>query len=340
MAPPFENPDDHAIIVGIDHYAQGIASLSGAINDCKLFEEWLVTPGMGGLDPANVTKLLSSGPPPSGEPRHQQIENKLYDYYGLVRDQLWQGGRRLYLFFAGHGVTKRPPYTDQRGLVMADSQADMLRGLDCGLPAKVMWRTRTFKEVIMVMDCCAEVAQQIQMESSLAQLGDLTVTDRAFIHIHAAPVGVTTVERIMPHPLRPNGEQPLCHGVLTNRLLLGLTTTRDANGQVTAKTLKEYLYALKDDAPTIEDNQDQAVPPPPIVFGPPTAKVPARVTLRDGAILFQVRDRGFNVIQQPRAAPATVKLSPGLWLFDAMDANGVIVASKSVSLRESADVLI
>jgi hypothetical protein len=39
---PFAAPDDHAIVVGINHYRDGFPRLEGCINDADLFQEWLL----------------------------------------------------------------------------------------------------------------------------------------------------------------------------------------------------------------------------------------------------------------------------------------------------------
>ncbi|WP_344697231.1 hypothetical protein [Sphingomonas rosea] len=64
-------------------------------------------------------------------------------------------GRRLYLFFARHGLVPPPPDASGCALVMADARASSLRGLLGFRAANAMRLTGLFEEVMLVMNCCA-----------------------------------------------------------------------------------------------------------------------------------------------------------------------------------------
>ena len=217
IPPPHRHPDDHAIVVGIDHYVTGITTLQGAVNDCNLFCNWLVEPTMGGLDPANVNRVISTGQQPP-EPVRNQVEDILVTYFDRANNG-WPGGRRLYLFFAGHGLSKPPPNHRECALVMADARPNLLRGLLGGVAADSMRLTGMFREVMLVMDCCAEVSGPAELLCYLPYYGDVTLAPRRpFLHIYAANWNATTSERLHADPLDP--ESPASwHGVLTNALL-------------------------------------------------------------------------------------------------------------------------
>lgn len=330
--PPHACPDDYAIVVGINHYLDGINSLKGPINDCELFCRWLVEPTMGGLNPDNVRKFISAGPPPP-EPARNDIEDILVAFFER-RNQGWLGGRRLYLFFAGHGLTKPPPNQRDCGLVMADARPLLLRGLLGEVAANGMRLTGLFKEVMLVMDCCAEVSGPAELLCYLPSYGDPTLKDdRPFLHIHAAAWNATTAEKQLADPLDP--AQPVkWQGVLTNTLLRALTTTSAPSGDITPMSIKTLIDASAIGAPRIEFGDGDPAAPTPMVFGT-SRSVPVNVALRNGAAQFQVRDGGTLAIVHPtRPAPATVRLRPGLWLFDRLDAAGLVTASQAVSVRE------
>jgi hypothetical protein len=335
---PFNHPDDYAIVVGINHYLAGIKALKGPINDCELFCRWLVEPSMGGLNPAHVSQFVSAGPPP--EPMRNQIEDLLADFFECANQGGWDG-RRLYLFFAGHGLTKPPPNQRDCGLVMADARPILLRGLLGEVAANGMRLTGLFKEVMLVMDCCAEVSGPAELLCYLPNYGDATLRDvRPYLHIHAAAWNATTAERELPDPLDPQ-KPAKWQGVLTNTLLRALTTASDAAGEITSASVKTFIDAAEAGAPRVEFSDGDRLAPTPMVFGNPRGFV-VNVKLRNGAARFQVRDgENLAVVQQPRAAPATVMLRPGIWLFDSFDAAGLVTASQSVSVREGGvDVLV
>ncbi|MDX0995192.1 hypothetical protein GOL26_09630 [Sinorhizobium medicae] len=330
-APPHRQPDDHALVVGIDHYVPGIATLQGAVNDCNLFCRWLVEPTLGGLDPANVKLVVSTGLQPP-EPLRSQVEDILVTYFDRANNS-WPGGRRLYLFFAGHGLSRPPPNHRECALVMADARPNLLRGLLGDVAANSMRLTGLFKEVMLVMDCCAEVSGPAELLCYLPYYGDVTLAPRRpFLHIHAAAWNATTAERQLPDPFKPETAPASWQGVLTNVLLRGLTIAADEKGEITSSSLKRFIEAAVSECRIEFDDGDPSAPTP-MVFGV-SEGVPVNVSLRNGATLFQVRDGiDFRVVAGAQPAPATVKLKPGLWLFDGIDAAGLITGSQAVSVR-------
>ena len=342
VPPPHTNPEDYAVVVGINHYSNGINPLKGAINDCELFCRWLVTPTMGGLNPANVRLVTSDEPPadpaiarPPPAPIRNEIEDILVEFFERS-DQGWPGGRRLYLFFAGHGLTKPPPNQRDCGLVMADARPIQLRGLLGEVAANAMRLTGLFREVMLVMDCCAEVSGPPELACQLPRYGDPTLADRPFLHIHAAQSNATTAEKQLPDPLDP-AQPAKWQGVLTNTLLLALTTASTPGGDITSTSIKAFIEASAVGAPRVEFGDGNHAAPTPMLFGK-SQGVPVNVTLSNGAARFQVRDGiTFAIAYSPRTAPATIALRPGLWLFDTLDAAGVITASKPTSVREGGD---
>lgn len=328
IAPPHKNPDDYAIVVGINDYRPGIPTLRGAVNDCALFCRWLVEPTMGGLNPANVTQFVSAAMPP--EPVRNHIEDLLVNFFRRSNSGAWPGGRRLYLFFAGHGLSKPPPNQKDCGLVMADAWPELLRGLLGRVAADAMRLTGLFKEVMLVMDCCAEVSGPAELLCSLPSNGDPTLPIQGpFLHIHAAAVNATTAEKLLPDPLDSNGPESW-QGVLTNTLLRGLIGAADASGNVTVRSLQRFIEGAAVGTPRIEF--DDGRPAQPMMFGR-SLGVPVKVALGNGATRFQVRDGlDFSIASAAQGAPATITLKPGLWLFDTLDAVGVVRSSQPVSV--------
>ncbi|KQU47404.1 hypothetical protein ASG67_14180 [Sphingomonas sp. Leaf339] len=239
-------------------------------------------------------------------------------------------GRRLYLFFAGHGLVPPPPDTSGCALVMADARATLLRGLLGFRAADAMRMTGLFHEVMLVMDCCAEVSGQSELACFLPRYGDPTLAARPFTHIQAAQWGASTAERMLDDPFDSSAPR-LWQGVLTNALLRGLTTAADASGVVTAASLKQFLEATEVGGPKIEHSNGAANDV--MSFGAAVG-LTVDIALSGTATRFQIREgNNFSVVIPPRAV-APVRLAPGQYLFDALDPQGTVTRSVPVSVRE------
>lgn len=325
-----KNPNDYAIVVGIDTYLDGIPQLSGCINDSQLFCRWLMEPTMGGLDPEKVMLFVSKNPTDQ-QPMRDQIENLLADFIDLA-NQGKLNGRRLYLFFAGHGLILPPP--DKRGcaLVMANARLNFLRGLHGLSAAESMRLTGLFQEVMLVMDCCAEVSGPADLNYNLPWHSDTTLPNRAFLHIQAAQLNAMAAEDDLPDPF---GSGVISRqGLLTNMLIRGLMSAADANGEITANSLKTFLEAASVGTPVIEIGAG-APPAPEMTFGSPLGLLVKVQSNGSAATHFQVRDgAAFDIVVTPRNLPGHVHLAPGQYLFDGLSAEGVIVSSKPVPVRE------
>ena len=115
---------DCAIVVGVWSYP-GLSDLSGPENDAVAFADWVRRPGPGDV-PSNRVKLIVSSdfaplPFPTvdqAKPTRDGIEAAFDWLNRLARESNDQGtglnaGRRLYLYFAGHGFA---PILDESAL--------------------------------------------------------------------------------------------------------------------------------------------------------------------------------------------------------------------------------
>ena len=346
--PPASNPRDYAIVVGINDYLHDIPVLAGCINDARMFCDWLVEPTMGGLDPANI-RLFTSNTPGDQQPFRDQIVDFLDDFNNLAQTGTFNG-RRLYLFFAGHGITLPPP-DDKQGcaLVMANARLNLLRGLFGVTAAESMRLANVFREVMLVMDCCAEVSGAAELQYKHHWPLDPTLPPRAFIHIQAARANASTAEVQLPNPLLPQGpgNPPVWQGVLTNAVLLGLTAApADGTGIITAGSLKTFLEAQKLGAATIdvEPQPGPGLPPPPLMTFGTARGLPVDVAASDpavgtdAAVGFQVKEGiDFTVVVPPRALPATVSLAPGQYQFEGLDNTNFPISKQAVAVRQGGE---
>src|SRR4051812_45272787 len=104
--------DNHAVIVGLTRYP-GITDLSGAENDARWFQQWLLDHKL--VDASNIALIISSdfAPQPNAtsdekatrnaRPGTGAVDSAFERIIGLGGDS-GVVGDRLYLFFSGHGV--------------------------------------------------------------------------------------------------------------------------------------------------------------------------------------------------------------------------------------------
>lgn len=336
----YSAPTDYAIVVGINGYNGEIPKLQGCVNDAQLFRSWLIKPDGGGLDPNNVTSIYAPEPSPDGKPRRDEIEDLILAFYAHQNQTGQARGRRLYLYFAGHGVTPNAPNDDDCGLVMANALLLSLRSLPGRLAARRVRRAALFSEIVLFMDCCRQVTGLVVADCGLPDVGDPQVAAKSrYLYGFAAQWAMTAAERLLPHPLDP-AEADLWQGVFTHALLRGLTCAIDETGEITSVSLKEFVRSAvqellpEDDnlRPQIEFSENLK----PISFGR-GVRVPVEV--RSAAPLGDVQvfdGLGLKQLFISNVADAEgafrFDLVPARYLVVARDALGHIVGKKPVQL--------
>lgn len=325
---PFAQPDDYAVVVSINDYLEGIPTLKGAINDGELFCEWLVNPVMGGLNPDNVYFYASQSPTDS-LPIRSFVEDHLGTFFTKASGAGIPVGRRLYLFLAGHGYSS-PNVRSGPALVMANARSDMIRGLLGWKAADAMHGTGIFSEVMLVMDCCAEVAGHAELDCFLPRYLNPSLPQKAFVYVQAASVGAMTAEQLMDHPLRQS-EAQRWQGLLTNTLLKALVTAADPSGDVTSGSLKRYIEASLKDAPPVEmrDAADGST----MTFGIARG-VTVPIRLSPDGTRYQIREgKNLSVVIPPRR-DASARLAPGFYVLDEFDELGRVVRSEPLIVKQ------
>src|SRR4051812_44248760 len=104
--------DHFAILVAINWYP-GIGPLKGPENDADDFKTWLLADDGGNLCDKNIQVIRSSDfkpparNPDDANPTESQFKKALNKWMRTEDDTDWRDevGKRLYLFFAGHGFT-------------------------------------------------------------------------------------------------------------------------------------------------------------------------------------------------------------------------------------------
>ena len=149
--------DNYAIVVGLNRYP-GIVPLQGPENDAKWFRTWLLTHSL--VKAENATLILSSDFAAESETIDAQPDTAAIDRaferllrIGIKKEKV---GKRLYLFFSGHGFG---PTINDAALLMANCDASLgITGhyVNAVMYADFMATAAFFDEILLFMDCCRD----------------------------------------------------------------------------------------------------------------------------------------------------------------------------------------
>lgn len=267
--------EDWAIVVGITKYP-GLTELNGPERDALDFFSWVTSADGGGIDPASGrAKLIISSkcipPPPysdyiKAQPRMDDIIETLLELHSLALQNLKNGdgrqaGRRLYLYFAGHGFTPSFPLGEQVALLTANSSEDVYGNHIPGTSwADWLWTSGYFEEILLFMDCCRDYKSGMAANPIVLgppKLGGAAVKKR--FYCFAAEWGKESWERKMP-----DGK---IHGVFTTTLMTGLrgAACDKSTGEITTVSLRSYLKQAMPFFFSEKDRNDPRIQKDPIV---------------------------------------------------------------------------
>lgn len=259
--------EDWAIVVGLTHYP-GLSTLSGPERDAQAFYDWvtkLEANGGGGVPPAQAKLVRSSDfpavpDPKAAEPTVQKVYVELENLQDIALENSKKGkglrtGRRLYLFFAGHGCA---PVFDESALLMAN--ATQLR-LGHHIPGRRIanWFLVAgyFEEVILLMDCCRERLTNVGLAMP-------PFIDRQNLEAFAGSKRFFGFGTKWSRKSREREFGGVTRGVFTMALLEGLGgAAAESSGQVTAESLGNWLYNSMKTFLAPEDVADPEIPKEP-----------------------------------------------------------------------------
>ncbi|HVG07768.1 MAG TPA: caspase family protein [Thermoanaerobaculia bacterium] len=281
--PEAKNPEDFAIVIGINHYPQIQPMLQAAEDDALRFADWLADPDGGGLDPSNIHLLTGKkftednlrGGPLRFQPHKFTVDDELQ---AMHVDQKKRIGRRLYFYFSGHGAGVGP---NDVAMLLANAAEERMETCHIGLTGYRDWfhDAAPFDELIFILDCCrnrANMAQTLRPvfphfldEQRFRKVKPLTMLatldgDEAFEGVEAAVSAAAAARR---------------RGLLTQALMEGLEHKQaaDSTGAITAVSLAAWLKRRVPELATVKNVEQQAkVPDPPenMVVVPPSAVAP------------------------------------------------------------------
>lgn len=142
---------DHAIVVGIKDYPY-LSPLQGPGRDADEFTAWLT--GAGCVPTENVHRVISTATGP--KPRTDDIDEIFLGLVRAGRRNDGQLGRRLYIYFSGHGIAPDLA-ADESALLMANAARDSIGFHIPGrLYASALKLEGLFEEIVLLMDCCRD----------------------------------------------------------------------------------------------------------------------------------------------------------------------------------------
>ena len=229
--------DDYAVIVGIDDYIPPTFNpLQGAKNDATDFLAWVKSPTGGDVPASHVDPYVKlSAISPRGP--------RLSDLYELIeaimaqpplRAENTQIGRRLYLFFAGHGLSDGD--IDEGHLVTAEAGRVMVPTLPGRYSANVFAAAALFEEIVLFMDCCRVPRLTLKAPGTIpaAVLEDADAAGKARrFYVFATPYGQVAREAVHGGTM---------HGIFSRVLIDGLRgAATDNKGEITTSSLRRHL---------------------------------------------------------------------------------------------------
>ena len=159
--------DDWAIVVGVKAYFDShLAGLEGPENDANEFYQWAVSDDGGAVPKGQAQLILSSmyNPPfkaaTDAMPTAEAVK-AAFDHLKSIAEENGENGngrvvgRRLYLFFSGHGFA--PSHRDDLTAILtadANVKEDKLPHILCSYMADFFWRACYFEEILLFVDCC------------------------------------------------------------------------------------------------------------------------------------------------------------------------------------------
>ncbi|HZJ64530.1 MAG TPA: hypothetical protein VFD36_13505 [Kofleriaceae bacterium] len=249
--------DDYAIIAGLNVYP-GIFDLQGAENDACAFRDWVLSQQ---VPSRRVKTILSSAfhppgrrpaiPPPasasalaaailSARPEEQQLVREFHLLAFQSDDQARNTGngprlgRRLYVFFAGHGLV--PDWEEQITALLA-ANATLVSPFHVAARFYQRWFIEhgVFDEVLLFMDCCSTADKDYPLSRPVLRRSKnpSAVNNHRWFYATASGLSLKTREKTTMRNGKP-------HGVFTATLLDALTGK--AGLHVTNKVLEDYLH--------------------------------------------------------------------------------------------------
>lgn len=229
--------NDFALIIGINDYTplhqSGLNTLNGAINDANYFEKWITRRDGGNVPKKNCFKIISE--PKPLRPIQEEVDIAITEMIELIRNGD-VASRRLYFYFAGHGLGTLNNINDTALCLANWSEIRRNTALSSEAYKEVIRQFGLFEEIFFIADCCRNTKINVNpLHPSFAppMPGEASGRTRMF-------VGYATQYQDQSFEIASGISE--MRGVFTKVLIDGLNgaATND-EGIISADTLRDYL---------------------------------------------------------------------------------------------------
>jgi hypothetical protein len=238
---------DWALVVGVTKYPDpAFDPLKGPEADATDFYAWVTSKDGGGV-PLKQAKLIvssqfkKSASPIDAQPAAEAVTKffEALDVRAQENDKNGKGlvaGRRLYIYFSGHGFA---PSDTETALLMANAAKNRLKHHIPGREwANLFYRSGYFEEVMLFMDCCRNILPQTipNPPSVSVRNNPQAIKKGRRFYAFATEWGAESRERVIG-----KGKS---RGVFSMALMEGLRgrACEAGTNRVTAKSLRSYLF--------------------------------------------------------------------------------------------------
>jgi len=304
--------DDYAVIVGITSYP-GLKPLQGPENDARVFSEWVEDPAGGQVPGTNIFTIYSSmyaqtTMAPDAHPWKGDVYAAFDKLLDLGNKNGGRTGRRLYMFFAGHGITPENE-VDEAALLMANAARGKLSHIPGRAVATYLRAAAYFDQVVLFMDCCRDAWGTTRLQDP-----DWDIVNRSGAVEYFFGFGSQWNQKAREAQFELTRGKPEVHGVFTSHLITMLR-----GGKMTAATLrrlmlnsaKRFAVPSTEYVPVLEPElQDSIV----LSEGAPPVEFP--VTIRFNGLQpgeeLEVRNGKFAQVyrDRPQGNEVTIRLAP------------------------------
>lgn len=310
-----------AVVIGIDEYWKETVCLKGAVGDALRMREWLLDPAGGNVPDRNLFLVLGprpGRPVPAGIDHQPATKDRIVE----VINRLWQKsggeGERLFVFFAGHGLSMRVALNKYEHALIASDFNYVLadKSLEVG-SLLAFFKSTAFQDQFFFLDACRNLPDD---EFEIGRMPnppkrDFTKPEPQQFVMYATSPGVKAQERKFEA-----GEG----GVFTDALLAGLR----GEGRAKRYDANRDLHVVRWDA--LFDHVKRAIEARKIGFG-------------EGSHLIQVpREAGERGVAGRSADPELAVLDPATFAAEPLRIvlePDAVVPSALVSVIDPSDPL-
>jgi len=228
--------EDFAIIIGINDYTpptqRGLKTLQGAVNDANKLEAWIASATGGNVPAGNIKKIISS--PNPLKPLQDEIDDAFLEIETAIQSKGGKG-RRLYFYFAGHGLGTLDN-TSNTALCLANwSENRRQSALSSEEYKDGIKQYGYFEEIIFVADCCRNTKINIKPKAptfSIPVPSQVAGQTKMF-------VAYATQYQDQSYEVESLSSE--MRGAFTTVLIEGLNGGAASNGLVGADDLRDFL---------------------------------------------------------------------------------------------------